>query len=111
MIQQLLVSCEFMICSSFGIFDLYFGFGFWQGCDASVLLASTPGNQAERDAPINLSLPGDAFDAVTKAKTALEKICPGVVSCADILAIATRDLVRMVQQEEPPSCCTHLVEL
>ncbi len=62
-----------------------------------MLIASTPGNVAERDAPINLSLAGDGFDAVTQAKTALENICPGIVSCADILAIATRDLVRMVQ--------------
>lgn len=67
-----------------------------EGCDASVLISSTPFNKAERDAEINLSLPGDGFDVVIRAKTALELACPGVVSCADILAVATRNLVTMM---------------
>ncbi|KAL9996586.1 putative peroxidase [Helianthus debilis subsp. tardiflorus] len=67
-----------------------------EGCDASVLISSTPFNKAERDADINLSLPGDGFDVVVRAKTALELACPGVVSCADILAVATRNLVTMM---------------
>lgn len=66
------------------------------GCDASTLLSSTPFNKAERDADINLSLPGDAFDVVVRAKTALDLACPNTVSCADILAVATRDLLTMV---------------
>lgn len=66
------------------------------GCDASVLISSTPFNKAERDADINLSLPGDGFDVIIRAKTALELTCPGIVSCSDILTAATRDLVRMV---------------
>ncbi|KAL8138531.1 hypothetical protein V2J09_004532 [Rumex salicifolius] len=66
------------------------------GCDASTLVASNAFNKAERDAEINLSLPGDGFDVVTQAKTALEMQCPGVVSCTDILAVAARNLVRMV---------------
>ncbi|XP_068335414.1 peroxidase 63-like [Pyrus communis] len=66
------------------------------GCDASILLSSTPFNKAERDADINLSLPGDAFDVVVRAKTALELACPNTVSCADILAVATRNLVTMM---------------
>ena len=66
------------------------------GCDASILISSTPFNSAERDADINLSLPGDAFDVIVRAKTALELTCPNTVSCADILAVATRDLVTMV---------------
>lgn len=65
-------------------------------CDASVLMATNAFHRSERDADINLSLPGDAFDAVVRAKTNLELECPGVVSCADILALATRDLVSMV---------------
>ncbi|KAL1352941.1 hypothetical protein HN51_016907 [Arachis hypogaea] len=65
------------------------------GCDASVLVSSTSFNKAERDNEINLSLPGDGFDAIVRAKTALELACPNTVSCADILAVATRDLVTM----------------
>ncbi|GLU03042.1 hypothetical protein SLE2022_202610 [Rubroshorea leprosula] len=67
-----------------------------EGCDASILIASNAFNKAERDEEINLSLPGDAFDIVTRAKTALELECPGIVSCSDILATATRDLIVMV---------------
>ncbi|CAH1454688.1 unnamed protein product [Lactuca virosa] len=67
-----------------------------EGCDASVLISSRPFSKAERDADINLSLPGDGFDVVVRAKTALELACPGVVSCADILAVATRNLVTMM---------------
>lgn len=66
------------------------------GCDASILVTSNTYNKAERDAEINLSLPGDGFDVVMRAKNTLELECPGVVSCADILAEATRDLVVMV---------------
>ncbi|CAM8939872.1 unnamed protein product [Rhodiola kirilowii] len=69
---------------------------FVEGCDASVLVSSNSFNKAERDSDINLSLPGDAFDLVTRIKTSLELQCPGIVSCADVLALATRDAVKMV---------------
>ncbi|KAI3452386.1 hypothetical protein Pfo_009051 [Paulownia fortunei] len=75
---------------------LFFHDCFVGGCDASVLVSSTRFNKAERDADINLSLPGDGFDVIVRAKTALELTCPGVVSCADILAVATRNLVVMM---------------
>lgn len=68
---------------------------FVEGCDASVLIASNAFNKSERDAENNAALPGDAFDIVTRIKTMLEITCPGIVSCADILAEATRDLVVM----------------
>lgn len=68
-----------------------------QGCDASILLAS-PNGKAEKDHPDNLSLAGDGFDTVIKAKSAVESIaqCRNKVSCADILALAARDAVNLV---------------
>ncbi|XP_010547542.1 PREDICTED: peroxidase 35-like [Tarenaya hassleriana] len=65
------------------------------GCDASVLIQSTPNNKAEKDHPDNLSLAGDGFDVVIQAKKALEANprCRNKVSCSDILALATRDVV------------------
>ena len=33
---------------------------------------------------------------VDKIKAAVEKVCPGVVSCADVLAITARDSVTIV---------------
>ncbi|KAG2536915.1 hypothetical protein PVAP13_9NG233800 [Panicum virgatum] len=64
-----------------------------QGCEGSVLLNSTKGNAAEKDAKPNHTL--DAFDVIDDIKAALEKECPGKVSCADILAIAARDAVSL----------------
>lgn len=63
------------------------------GCDASILITSNTYNKAERDATVNVPLSGDGFDAVARAKAALEIECPGIASCADILATAARDLV------------------
>ncbi|KAL9241787.1 hypothetical protein vseg_015853 [Gypsophila vaccaria] len=73
---------------------LFFHDCFVEGCDASIMIAS-PNGDAERDAAENLSLAGDGFDTVIKAKEAVEALCPGVVSCADILALATRDVVSL----------------
>ncbi|GJN10848.1 hypothetical protein PR202_ga28981 [Eleusine coracana subsp. coracana] len=67
---------------------LFFHDCFPQGCDASVLL---DGPDSEKTAFPNQSLGG--LDVVDAAKAALESSCPGVVSCADALALATRDAV------------------
>lgn len=72
---------------------LFFHDCFPNGCDASVLVSSTAFTTAERDSSINLSLPGDGFDVVIRAKTALELACPDTVSCSDVLAVAVRDLL------------------
>ncbi|KAF3452763.1 hypothetical protein FNV43_RR03196 [Rhamnella rubrinervis] len=73
---------------------LFFHDCFVRGCDASVLLSS-PNSKAEKDHPDNLSLAGDGFDTVIKAKAALDRDprCRNQVSCTDILALATRDVV------------------
>ncbi|CAH8386790.1 unnamed protein product [Eruca vesicaria subsp. sativa] len=79
-----------------GILRLFFHDCFLEGCDASVLISKNPLHESERDNEINHSLTEDAFEIVTTIKTALEKSCPGVVSCADILAQSTHDVVTMV---------------
>ncbi|XP_068640235.1 peroxidase 41-like [Aristolochia californica] len=79
-----------------GALRIFFHDCFVDGCDASVLIASNGSNKAERDAEINLSLPGDGFEVFFRAKRAVELQCPGVVSCADVMAIATRDLLNLV---------------
>ncbi|KAL7159572.1 hypothetical protein ABFS83_01G036600 [Erythranthe nasuta] len=61
---------------------------FVNGCDASVLLQ---GNATERSDPANQSLGG--FSVIDSAKRVLEIFCPGIVSCADVLALAARDAV------------------
>lgn len=63
----------------------------WQGCDASILL---DGPYSEKTASPNLSVFG--YDLIDQIKVVLESVCPGVVSCADIIIAATRDASVMV---------------
>ncbi|KAH0460855.1 hypothetical protein IEQ34_008430 [Dendrobium chrysotoxum] len=77
------------------ILRLHFHDCFVQGCDGSVLLDDTATLIGEKTASQNVnSLIG--FDLVDRIKNQLEGECPGVVSCADLLAIAARDAVLLV---------------
>lgn len=77
---------------------LFFLMNLLKGCDGSILVSTRPGSKqlAEKDAEDNKDLAMAAFEGIKKAKTVVESKCPGVVSCADILAIAARDFVHLV---------------
>ncbi|GLT76575.1 hypothetical protein SLA2020_482280 [Shorea laevis] len=65
------------------------------GCDGSLLLDDDAANgiDSEKDEAPNQTT--DGYAVVDDIKAALENVCPGVVSCADILAIASQIGVSM----------------
>ncbi|KAG8367951.1 hypothetical protein BUALT_Bualt16G0126000 [Buddleja alternifolia] len=75
---------------------LHFHDCFVQGCDGSILLDNNNNGtiQSEKDAAPNTNSTR-GFDVVDNIKTAVENACPGVVSCADILALAAESSVSL----------------
>ncbi|WOL19926.1 Peroxidase 67 [Canna indica] len=69
---------------------LHFHDCFVQGCDASVLLKDSESIISEQQARQNNNS-ARGFEVIDIIKYAVEKACPAVVSCADILAVAARD--------------------
>ncbi|XP_056686210.1 cationic peroxidase 1 isoform X2 [Spinacia oleracea] len=62
------------------------------GCDGSILLDDTPSSTGEKSLVVNLNTTR-GYEIIDKIKARLEKACPAVVSCADILAVVARDSV------------------
>lgn len=67
---------------------------FVNGCDGSMLLDDTPTMLGEKLALSNINSLR-SYEVVDQVKEALEKDCPGVVSCADIIIMASRDAVSL----------------
>jgi hypothetical protein len=100
-IVQKVVATEFQLdpTSAGPQLRLFFHDCFVGGCDASVLLNSTDVNQAEKDAAVNFSL--GSFFVIDEIKQQLEQECPGVVSCADVLALVAVYSVKQVGYYPP----------
>ncbi|KAI3752808.1 hypothetical protein L2E82_24845 [Cichorium intybus] len=68
---------------------LHFHDCFVEGCDGSILIDN--GKDSERLAFAHQGVQG--YDVIENAKAKLESVCPGVVSCSDIVTMAARDAV------------------
>ncbi|CAK7342312.1 unnamed protein product [Dovyalis caffra] len=64
------------------------------GCDASLLLDNSSSILSEKLSGPNVNS-ARGFDVVDNIKTAVENSCPGVVSCADVLALAIESSVSL----------------
>uniref|UniRef100_K3Y2J8 Peroxidase n=1 Tax=Setaria italica TaxID=4555 RepID=K3Y2J8_SETIT len=77
------------------IIRLFFHDCFVNGCDASILLDDTATFTGEKNAGANAnSVRG--YEVIDAIKTQVEAACNGTVSCADIVALASRDAVNLL---------------
>ncbi|CAL5190213.1 unnamed protein product [Lathyrus oleraceus] len=74
---------------------LFFHDCFVNGCDGSILLDDTSSITGEKNANANKNS-ARGFEVIDQIKLAVEKVCPGIVSCADILAVTARDSVEIL---------------
>lgn len=74
---------------------LFFHDCFVNGCDGSLLLDDTSSFTGEKRATPNLNS-ARGFEVIDDIKSAIEKVCPEVVSCADVVALAARDSVTIL---------------
>eukprot|EP01018_Ginkgo_biloba_P009028 Gb_37315 [translate_table: standard] len=81
------------ITQAAGLLRVLFHDCFVEGCDASVLLSGSTSGPGEQEAPPNLTLREKAFKIIDDIKNSVENACKGVVSCADIVTLATRDAI------------------
>ncbi|KAL6896806.1 hypothetical protein ACP4OV_007378 [Aristida adscensionis] len=65
-----------------------------RSCDASLLLDSGAGELSEKASPRSFGMRN--FKYIDAIKAAVERECPGAVSCADVLALAARDGVALL---------------
>ncbi|ESQ40600.1 hypothetical protein EUTSA_v10013916mg [Eutrema salsugineum] len=73
---------------------LHFHDCFVNGCDGSILLDDSGSIQSEKNAAPNANS-ARGFNVVDNIKTALENACPGIVSCSDVLALASEASVSL----------------
>jgi peroxidase len=71
---------------------LHFHDCFVDGCEGSVLLDDTADFKGEKNALPNRNS-ARGYEVIDSIKASLEKACPSVVSCVDILALAAREAV------------------
>ncbi|KAI4971501.1 hypothetical protein ZWY2020_002415 [Hordeum vulgare] len=77
------------------ILRLFFHDCFVNGCDASILLDDTASFTGEKNAGPNAnSVRG--YEVIDAIKAQVEASCSGIVSCADIVALAARDSVNLL---------------